>query len=65
MCNKPITSNLGKLQVRLVGGDNSYSGRVEVLYDGSWGTICDDDWDIYTEMEKTKLLTLHRISAPS
>jgi len=32
--------------VRLMGGRNSSEGRVEIYYDGQWGTICDNHWDI-------------------
>lgn len=32
--------------IRLVGGKDSSGGRLEILHDGVWGTVCDDEWEI-------------------
>ena len=34
------------MQVRLMGGQDNYEGRVEILYAGVWGAVCNDYFNI-------------------
>ena len=33
------------LEIRLHGLDKPNEGRIEVYFEGAWGTVCDDIWD--------------------
>ena len=41
-----IANSLEDGDVRLVDGNVISEGRVDIFYNGQWGTVCNDNWDI-------------------
>ena len=60
-CNGTLTGNVSRTSVsplRLVGGTSS-TGRLEVFYNGSWGTVCGDFFTASESRGVCKMLGFH------
>ena len=44
------------MTVRLVGGLTGKSGRVEIGFNNTWGTVCDNSWDIHDALVVCRML---------
>ena len=55
-----LNSMAEPFEVRLEGDSDETQGRVEIMINGSWGTICDDNWDIVDASVVCRMLGYRR-----
>ena len=51
-------------QLLLFNGSNAMEGRVEICYNDTYGTICDDKWDILDARVACKKLGYNSTGEP-
>ena len=53
-----VDDNYRNGDIRLVGGPHNWEGRVEIFWNGIWGTISDADWGMSEAQVVCKQLQL-------
>ncbi|XP_060558824.1 deleted in malignant brain tumors 1 protein-like [Ruditapes philippinarum] len=56
VCNHNDDVGISCTPVRLVNGSHQYEGRLEVWHNGSWGTVCDDQFQVLSATVVCKML---------
>ena len=53
----PTATCMHNGNIRLVGGEISYEGRVEICLSNSWVSVCDSDWNVLDSAVVCRQLT--------